>query len=589
MTKIAKNASIRGLDETFVPAAGMGVERGLFTWDKSAGLTTLYDTVKRSPEVNAALSAIVEDIMADGWKYMGSKSAISNAEKFALQSKFFKCLSNAIFDLLITGNAYILKLSVSEDNIKDIARSMSDKILKDFALKKEEKTVFELIDQEFTKPKDLQLLKSSTMKVNYDETGKVASYTQEVNAKKRVYRPNDIIHLSLINVGGEPYGFSPLEPLLSDIATLIFAKEYAGKFFENDGVPHYMFNMPDEHPDSPNYKKFKQELKELKKSADKFRNLIITGNITAQEIAKFNKDMEYNKLIQHFTQLALVGLGVPSHRVHYVTTAEKTQGSQTNRALEGYYKRITFLQKIVEENLNVELWEPFNVDMKFKMAYLNDATKQANIVQILSQIRAITTSEARDMMGLDPTVPKELKQELEATGDDNTINEDENERMEEGQPNNEAPAPPVDNKLKELQEMVEKSILEIQKAEVIRTKEVLAMKKDLEIKEIELQKNEALKVKEIEIKQDLLDKQMKKVLKAATKKSKITDYVEISSYERFVLIVERYNPFNKAKILYKEDNGLQLFFSDGIWTYKTTFYGAEKELLAVCPFAVRIN
>jgi HK97 family phage portal protein len=321
--------------------------------------------------------------------------------------------------------------------------------MKDLAVNKvkKEKTVFELIDQSFKIPKDLQLLKASTMKINYDETGKVASYQQDVKGTKRIYRPEDIIHLSLINVGGEPYGFSPIEPLLSDIGTLIFAKEYAGKFFENDGVPNYIFVMPNEHPDSPNYKKFKTELKQLKDKASKYRNLVLTGELTIQQVQKFSKDLEFSKLIQHFTQLVLIGLGVPSHRIHYAGISEKTQGSQTNRALEGYYKRISFLQKIIEETMNVDLFEVFNVDLKFNAAYKIDSMRQAQIVQILSQINSITVSEAREMMGLDPDLPEgDMPM---ATGDQNNIDFQQDKKTQQGQDNNaQRPDKNTDNKMK---------------------------------------------------------------------------------------------------------------------------------------------
>ena len=119
MPEISKT-SVRGLDETYVPhAEGTGIDRALISNAKGIDLDTLYETVKGSPEVDACIQAITEDIMADGWKFEGGKNKVGDVKKFVDKSKFFKVLTNAIWDLMITGNAYILKLNVAEEKINE--------------------------------------------------------------------------------------------------------------------------------------------------------------------------------------------------------------------------------------------------------------------------------------------------------------------------------------------------------------------------------------------------------------------------------------------------------------------------------------
>ena len=43
------------------------------------------------------------------------------------------------------------------------------------------------------------------MTINFDKTGEISSFTQQVRGEKRVYRPQDIIHLNTV---GFPYGVS---------------------------------------------------------------------------------------------------------------------------------------------------------------------------------------------------------------------------------------------------------------------------------------------------------------------------------------------------------------------------------------------
>ncbi len=447
--KVEKSAT-RGLEEQYVPhVEGWGIDKEIFTNKTGVTIETLYNVVKTVPEVAGCFVAITEDLMADYWRFDGSKNAVKKAQEFELKSNFYKIMTNAIMDLLITGNAYILKLSIDEDKLKTICTALTKALAKTFNVEVEKKINYEILKQnwkDLKTPKDLQLLKASTMKINFDETGKVSSFEQTVQTAKRVYQPEDILHLTIMNIGGQPYGFTPLEPLLGDIATLIFAKEFAGTYFANDGMPYFHFNLPEEFPDSPNYKKLKQELKELKKSKNKYRVLLTTGKLETNQINKFNKDMEFAKLISHFTQIILVALGVPSHRINF-TMDVKQVGGAVLRAYEGYYKKIGFMQKVFENIFNKELWKPYyHVDMKFHKTYKIDEMREAQIAQIAAQVGFMTIEEIRERIGLEPKLPKGTMGNK--TGDDVGVDFDEDKRQVQGQ--KPKAKPKTDNKVKEL-------------------------------------------------------------------------------------------------------------------------------------------
>lgn len=457
--KIVKSTSIRGLEETHSPGTD-GTYKELFTSERGdISMDTLYSVVKQCPEVMACIQAITEDIMADEWKFIGkAEKNLNSAQEFASRINLYKILSNAIYDLLITGNAYLLKLSVREEDAKSLMTVLTKEMALTYNVRFRKQ--IDILMQKLTGlPEDLQLLKSSTVKINFDETGKVASYIQEVKGEKRVYMPQDIVHLSLINIGGEPYGFAGLEPLLADVATLIFAKSYVGNFFENDGVPNFLFQMPEDNPDSRNFELLKKELAELKKKSEKFRNMVVTGNVQVQQLQKFNKDMEFSKLIEHFTQIVLIAMGVPTHRINYTLT-DTQSGSQVNRAYEGYYKKISFIQRLIENSLNKDLFSKIKVDLIFNRAYKVDEMREAQIVQILSQIGVLTVGEIREKMGYDPEIPKDSQMPI-STGDQNNINFNADQRTQQGRDNNaKRPDAKLDNKLKSLDNCLDVSFEE---------------------------------------------------------------------------------------------------------------------------------
>lgn len=457
---IKKSTSLRGFEEEFAPhTSNQGVEKTIFSGSKNQGIQTLYDTVKASPEVTACFMAIIEDILADGWKFEGTKSAIEKAEKFQLNSNYHQVLADAILDLLITGNAYILKLSVNADQIKSIIEIITAKVAKSLHVNVKKDIVLEMIKQDVKIPKDLQLLKASTIKINFDETGKVTSYEQAVQGKTRVFAAKDIIHLSLMHIGGQPYGFTPLEPLLRDIATLIFAKEFAGKYFENDGIPYFMFNLPKAAPGGREYEQLKTDLKELQKLKNKYKAIVTTGEVNSTQINKFNKDMEFAKLIQHFTQIVLMALGVPAHRIN-LTIDVRQIGGAVNRAYEGYYKKISFTQLMIGQSLNGGLWEDFSVTMKFRESYKIDELREAQIVQILTQGGLVTVEEARELMGLEPAKPSGTEPTPSAPAFGNVAT-DVNQRAQAKDPNKVDGK--QDNKLKSADDSLEVSYLDFVK------------------------------------------------------------------------------------------------------------------------------
>jgi len=520
---IEKSSHVRGLETEYVPhATGLGITKKIFTKEAGVNINTLYKTIRACPEVAACMVAVIEDLMSDAWRFIGTKSAKKTAKAFQLKSNFYKVLTNAYFDLLGTGDAYILKLSVNEDEVKSLIATLTKKVAKaigvdmDKEIKFETTTkeaVYELLKQDIKQPKDLQLLKASTVSINFDKTGKVLSYEQKVGGEVvRVYDPKDVIHLSLFNIGGQPYGFTPLETALSDVATLIFAKEFAGKYFENDGIPYFIFHMPDATPDDRNYTNLVKELKELKKQANKYRSMVVTGNVTSEQVNKFNKDMEFAKLISHFTQVILMTMGVPAHRVN-LTIDVKQVGGAVNRAYEGYYKKLNFIQQISENSLNSELWKDFNVEMRFNKVYKIDEMREAQVVQILTQAGLVTVEEAREMMGLEPDKPKGTEPiRTSPVGMDTSTNQ----RAQQGDPNK--PKNTQDNQTK--------------------------------------------------------------VMKSAEE----TLEVNYSDFVRIVEGKVGFGNFDKGNILYSEtmDNFI-LFFSDGNWKYKTK---VKKERIDVEKFKI---
>jgi hypothetical protein len=75
-----------------------------------------------------------------------------------------------------------------------------------------------------------------------------------------------------------------------------------------------------------------------------------------------------------------MAMGVPAKRINWVVDIRQV-GSDP-KANEGYWKKLDFMQLIIAETLNRELWDAFNVEMMFKGSYKLDQIRGANVLAI---------------------------------------------------------------------------------------------------------------------------------------------------------------------------------------------------------------
>ena len=379
----------------------------------------LYDTFKKSPEVVGAISAIVEDVLADGYDLVpveADEKMVEKMEQHLSKISFHKKLKTALLDLLITGNSYIEYKVISDEELEQLLTNINIELKKNFDYEIKKDLVLKQTLKEFI-PFNLFNIDASTVKIDYDEHGRVKAYVQKIpNKPESVVRlkPEEVIHLTLMSVGGNPYGFTPLQSLVEDIATLIFAKNYSGDYFEHGGQPNFLYIFPDAYGEEDrNVQALKHMLEEIKQNRLRHKDIILTGNVDVKQINNFNKDMEYKELIKHFTQIILMAFGVPPSRVALPEGAGKQISREFN---EGYYKKINSLQVEIEDALNNHIFRKYGLRIRFKRTYKVDELREAQIAVILVQNGILSVEEARQRLGylgaIEPQKPKRPAREL---------------------------------------------------------------------------------------------------------------------------------------------------------------------------------
>lgn len=351
---------------------------------------TLWQYFENSPEIVGIISAIVEDIISDGWTLEGGRNNKKNATKFLEENKFKQLLISFLYDVLVTGDGYLYKVRLSPKQVHAAIR----KIVNSFPFENKSTTSkmlyyetmneMKAVGDNIYTTKNLRYVPSSTFKIRYNLHGDVLSYIQLVANRTVHFAPEEIIHFHFQQLDGQVYGFTPLQTLFTELDILSDIKDYERFFFNRGGVPNFMFILKNETPNSPTTQQFKKHLQTYASLMNKWKSLVLTGEIDVKEVNKLDKDMEFRELSRYITQILVMTWGVPSTRLSDMLISKGTKGQTVST--EGYYRKISHYQDLIENLVNTELLNDFDVLLRFNRTYKQDEVREAQVSQFKSDI-----------------------------------------------------------------------------------------------------------------------------------------------------------------------------------------------------------
>jgi hypothetical protein len=307
-----------------------------------------------------------------------------------------------LYDSLVTGDGYLFVKRPSETEVKElIANIVSRPEIKAMGITeiKSElgEEIFEKlkIDEDLFTPRSFVNIPSSTLKALFSEHGDVSKWVQKVGVKYQHFTRDEIVHFRLLRLDGKFYGFSPMASILKEMDMLANVKDYARYFFEKGGVPNFMFILKNETPNSNNFRQFKKSLQLYASLANKYKSLVVTGEVEAQPLNTLPRDMEFRELAAYLTQVLIMTWGVPSTRLTDVGVSQKSSLRGSTLSQEGYYRKISHYQDLISDFINTNLLAPFKVTMSFKPTYPQDELRDAQMDKVMSD-----TAEQRISMGI---------------------------------------------------------------------------------------------------------------------------------------------------------------------------------------------
>jgi hypothetical protein len=223
------------------------------------------------------------------------------------------------------------------------------------------------------------------MHIVYDKYGNPIKYQQKIDALSEPlqFDPEEIVHFKIYDIDGKVYGFTPVRALFRELEIMQLVKEVAIRGFS--GYPSSkIFILPEDAPGSANHKHLTETLKLMGDPGNRFRSMVLTGNVQTMDASPPIKDMEFKQLAMYITQVIVMTWGVPSSRLSGLLSLEKSGNATTSS--EGYYRKISHMQDIIEDMLNVEIFDSFNVRLAFNRTYKQDEVREAQVEKIKTDI-----------------------------------------------------------------------------------------------------------------------------------------------------------------------------------------------------------
>ena len=412
------------INEPMVAFANSGVFIHPYGVPPPVNYEILWTYFKYTPEIQAVTRAIVEDILSDGWILQGGRNNRLKAEKFLMMNFAKEQIASLLYDTMVTGDGYLFVQGLQKNEVKslidraventmeksEIKSRIADEFKSEIKHEVGEKLMNSIEeDEDIFAPRNMISVPSSTMRAQFDESGNLLQWVQKVGMRIRNYTAEEILHFRLLRLDGKFYGFTSLAAILKEMDILANVKDFARYYFEKGGVPNFMFILKNEAPNSVNTKNFQKSLQLFSSLANKYKSLVVTGEVDVKELNRFSKDMEFRELAKYLTQVIIMTYGVPVSRLSDVGLGDRVQARGSTISTEGYYRKISHIQDMLEDFLNMFILSKFKVTMKFNKTYTQDVVRDAQIdkmktdtVEQRMTLGLMKRDDAAEYLGIDP-------------------------------------------------------------------------------------------------------------------------------------------------------------------------------------------
>lgn len=371
---------------------GSGDKR--FQSTKHLNKKRFIDWFKTRPELCAPVTIRVNDTIKEVEFYAVDGNPLSReeykkAKGFWEFNEMYKRIKSYQYDRIITGGGFLWKgnavnqrTAKKEEFFEELMNVSVRLAKKSLGHKIKTRAVSDLstqlflraVDEDVRKTRIVDYVPSSTVVIEHDLYD-IKKYVQIFASHQETFSPEEIIHTRFIDMDGKVDGFSPVMSLGFEMLLAWAIKENMVSFFRNGRITGKAFVLPDEISNSDNFNWLKTELMNQGIIENRHGHLLLTGNVEVHDLEKKLDDMEYEKLFLQIKSTIANSILVPLSRLDNY----QGQGSSDAGGLadSGYWSSIESDQRIIEMDLNSQLFNELGFSIKFKKPYKIDEIREA--------------------------------------------------------------------------------------------------------------------------------------------------------------------------------------------------------------------
>jgi HK97 family phage portal protein len=334
----------------------------------------LWKAYLEEPIVRACVDITVDAVIGDGYLLEGATELhVKRVRNVFKKADFQKFLQDTITSLVIYGDAYA-----------EVVRKNGG-----------------LVD--FFRPVD-----AATVRIDYDEHGFVMKYVQRVLHRRVDFYPDEMVHMTVNNVGGRVYGLSSLQSVIFTLQAKLAAQTFNTEYFRRNGLPRSLYisrNLSKEQND-----RAIQALRSATPQTDIWLNTG-AGEVEHQLVSPNNQDMQFVELMNFLRQEIIAAMGVPPI---FLGITEGSNRSNSQTQMESWDRKKKKMRLIIQDIINQQLLTASNFgfdDVKFAFNDENsrERLKYGQLAQLLSTIQWITPNEIRNILDLPPMEDKSVR------------------------------------------------------------------------------------------------------------------------------------------------------------------------------------
>lgn len=295
--------------------------------------------LKSTPELIGILDTLVTDHFLGpvdffdvDEKPLGS-TRLKNAKKWWVDKEVRRTFQGTGFDYFVDGSSF--------GWWNNISNSLSSK-QKELLTKVKDLGFDELVDKMVREPRKISYLPATTVEIVHNSE-QILGYKQDAAGKVITWKPENVVHIKLMEWNGEVRGFSGIKALVHEIALMQMIKINLHASLENGGSPDNLIGMKNANGTSKaRFDRFKTAMESFTHIRKSHGNMTIDADVTVQPLGSTLKDMEYRELAMFVLSEFALASGIPTSRIPFMMVGSggtANKGELSGNSEDAYEKK----------------------------------------------------------------------------------------------------------------------------------------------------------------------------------------------------------------------------------------------------------